>query len=419
MYPKLSVNLGNLILSLSDALDLGYFSLAMHQQRTAFVAWEMGKLAKLEEERLRCVFLAGLLHDIGALSLEEKRSLHDNEILAVDEHCRQGKNLCKSIPWLEPCADLVRHHHRDWDAWETPRDSPAVFDSQLLFLADYLERQIDRNKYILHQNEALRERIKALAGGRISGEVVKLFLEVSEREEFWLDLISTRLFSLLLNHGPYQTVAVNIDSIEIFAKLVGMIVDFKSPFTATHSSGVAQCAALLAEMSGMSESEVRLMGAAGMLHDLGKLVVPNAILEKPGALTHEEMAVMKQHTYFTFSVLGTIRGLEMIAEWSAYHHERLDGKGYPFRRTAHEMNLGARIMAVADIFSALAEDRPYRKGMKMESIKTILRDQADRGLQDKRIVNLLLANMKEVRRSVMEKREQARHYYQAEVNGKG
>ena len=79
MYPKISVNLGNLVLSLSDALDLAFSSLAMHQQRTAFIAWELGKRAKLEGKRIENVFLAGLLHDIGALSIEEKKSLHDSE----------------------------------------------------------------------------------------------------------------------------------------------------------------------------------------------------------------------------------------------------------------------------------------------------------------------------------------------------
>jgi len=415
MYPKISVNLGNLVLSFSDALDLAFYSLAMHQQRTAFIAWELGKQAKLPEKRIENVFIAGLLHDIGALSIEEKKSLHDNETSAVEPHSIRGQHLFKSNPWLAPCADLVRYHHRDWVACEEPRDTPEVFDSQLLFLADYLERQIDRNTYILHQDQVLCSQLKELADKQISSEIVDLFLEVSHREEFWLDLTSPRLYSLLLHHGPFQTIELDINNLVIFARLLGMIVDFKSPFTATHSSGVAQCSMLLAEMVGMSESEVNLMEIAGLLHDLGKLVVPNSILEKPAGLTHTEMAVIKQHTYYTFSILTTIAGLQMIAEWGAYHHERLDGKGYPFRREAHEMNLGARIMAVSDIFTALIEDRPYRKGMKTENINNILQEQASRGIQDPRIVKLLLENIEEVRRVVTERQEQARHYYQTEV----
>ena len=415
MYPKISVNLGNLILSLSDALDLAFSSLAMHQQRTAFIAWELAKQAKLPEKRIENVFIAGLLHDIGALSIEEKKSLHDNETLSVEQHCIRGQRLFKSNTWLAPCADLVRYHHRGWVMWEAPRDAPEVFDSQLLFLADYLERQIDRKTYILHQDQELCNRLKELADKQISSEIVDLFLEVSHREEFWLDLTSPRLYSLLLHNGPFQTIEVDINNITVFAKLLGMIVDFKSPFTATHSSGVAQCSMLLAEMVGMSEAEVKLMEVAGLVHDLGKLVVPNSILEKPAGLTHEEMAVMKQHTYHTFSILSTIGGLQMIAEWSAYHHERLDGKGYPFRRKAHEINLGARIMAVSDIFTALAEDRPYRKGMQTQNIKKILQEQASRGIQDDHIVKLLLENTDEVRRVVIERQEQARHNYQTEV----
>ncbi len=395
MYPKISVNLGNLVLSLSDALDLAFYSLAMHQQRTAFIAWELGKRAKLEGKRIENVFIAGLLHDIGALSIEEKKSLHDNETSAVEQHCIRGHNLFKSNPWLAPCADLVRYHHRDWVMWEEPRDAPKVFDSQLLFLADYLERQVDRKTYILHQNEALCSRLKELAGKQISSEIIDLFLELSRREEFWLDLTSPRLYSLLLNNGPFQTIEVDINSIVIFAKLLSMIVDFKSPFTATHSSGVARCSMLLAGMVGMSESEVKLMEVAG--------------------LTHTEMAVIKQHTYYTFSILSTIAGLQMIAEWAAYHHERLDGKGYPFRREAHEINLGARIMAVSDIFTALAEDRPYRKGMETARIKTILQEQAAHGIQDSRIVKLLLENFEEVRKAVTERQEQAQYYYETEV----
>jgi len=415
MYPKISVNLGNLVLSLSDALDLAFSSLAMHQQRTAFIAWELGKQAKLPGKRIENVFIAGLLHDIGALSIEEKKTLHDNEISDVEQHCIRGKNLFKSNPWLSPCADLVRYHHRGWVRWEEPRDTPEVFDSQLLFLADYLERQIDRKTYILHQDQVLCSRLKELADKQISSEIVDLFLEVSHREEFWLDLTSPRLYSLLLHNGPFQTIEVDVNNIAIFAKLLSMIVDFKSLFTATHSSGVAQCSMLLAEIVGMSESEVKLMEVAGLLHDLGKLVVPNSILEKPAGLTHAEMAVMKQHTYYTFSILTTIAGLQMIAEWGAYHHERLDGKGYPFKREAHEINLGARVMAVSDIFTALAEDRPYRSGMEAERIKTILQEQADRGFQDLRIIKLLFENMEEVRKAVKERQEQARYSYQVEL----
>jgi HD-GYP domain-containing protein (c-di-GMP phosphodiesterase class II) len=415
MYPKISVNLGNLVLSLSDALDLAFPSLAMHQQRVAFIAWELGKRAKLDDKRIERVFLAGLLHDIGALSIEDKKSLHDNEVSSVEPHCIRGRNLFRSNPWLTSCRNLVRYHHREWVAWKDSQDTTEAFDSQLLFLADYLEREIDRKTYILHQTDTICNKLKGLSGKQISGEVVDLFLETSNREEFWLDLTSPRLYSLLLHNGPFRTIEVDMANIVTFARLLGMIVDFKSPFTATHSSGVARCSMILCKMIGMSESEVQLMEAAGLLHDLGKLVIPNSILGKPAGLTTAEMAVMKQHTYYTFSVLSTINGFQTIAEWGAYHHERLDGKGYPFRRKAHEISLGARIMAVSDIFTALAENRPYRKGMDPVLIKKILLDMVSSGVQDSRIVSLLIENMGDIRKDVVERQDQARQFYQTEI----
>lgn len=412
MYPKMLVNLGNFILSISDAIDLAFPSLAMHQQRVALTAWEMGKMAGLDEKRIERVFLAALLHDIGAMSIEEKKSLHDNEASGTEAHAIRGCTLFKSCPWLADGADLVRHHHREWTAWGERKDTPVAFDSQLLFLADFLERHIDRGTYILHQNEALRSRVKELSGSMFCPGVVDLFLEASCREEFWLDLTSPRLYSLLLHYGPFKHIEIGIENILVFARLLAMIVDFKSPFTATHSSGVARCAMLLAKMAGMSDSEVQLMEAAGLLHDIGKLVIPNSILEKPSRLTVMEMAIIRQHPYHTFSVLNSITGFQMIADWAGYHHERLDGNGYPFHRKSSGISLGARIIAVSDIFTALTEDRPYRKGMDMKKAAAILTEMSSQGAIDPGLVNLLIQNMAEIGRDVQERQVQVHRYYQ-------
>jgi HD-GYP domain-containing protein (c-di-GMP phosphodiesterase class II) len=158
------------------------------------------------------------------------------------------------------------------------------------------------------------------------------------------------------------------------------------------------------------------MEVAGNLHDIGKLAVPNSILDKPGKLTKEEMAVMKSHTYYTYFVIDTIGGLQQIAEWAAYHHERIDGSGYPFHCSESEINTGARIMMVADIFTALAEDRPYRKGMSKEQIVQILNQFSDRCLLDTRIVNLLFDNYEEIYSYVAEKQAISREFYEKQFS---
>lgn len=412
MQRNITVNLGNLVLSLSDAMDLASPSLVQHQQRTAFVVWEMGKAARLSNERLERIFTAALLHDIGAFSLEEKIALRNSEVENVEEHCIRGELLLNNIPWLKDSARIVRFHHREWRHWGESIEIPVVFESQLLFLADYLERAIKREHYILHQYEDIISKINSLSGSLLHPQVVDLFISVSHSEEFWLDLVSPRLYSLLLNEGPFRKIEIDYPDISIIAELFRNIIDFRTRFTSTHSSGVAASACVLARIFGLTDTEIGLMEVAGNLHDVGKLAIPNSILDKPGTLTKEEMSVMKSHTYYTYSLINSIGGLKHIAEWGAYHHERLDGSGYPFHCPATELSTGARIMMVADIFTALAEDRPYRKGMSKENIIQIIKQFSDRRLLDTRIANLLFENYNEILPYVAEKQAVARDFYE-------
>jgi HD-GYP domain-containing protein (c-di-GMP phosphodiesterase class II) len=412
MDTRCSVNLGNLLLSLSDAMDLVDASVALHQHRTAFIAWELGKAADLSEEAIERLFVAGLLHDIGALSPEEKMSLHRFETDETEQHCVRGCALMQTVPWFTSAAKIVRYHHHEWRLQDEPITSQVVLESQILFLADYLERIIRRDIYILHQDELLKEKITALSGTALHPDIVDLFRQLSRKEEFWLDLVSPRLYSLLLHNGPYRYQDIDIESITTIGELFRNIIDFRSRFTSTHSSGVAECAAVLSKLFGFSKAEANLMRVAGNFHDIGKLSVSNAILNKPDKLTKDEFALIRQHTYHTFSIMNTIGGLQHIAEWAAFHHERLDGSGYPFHHEASRLGTGARIMAVADIFTAIAEDRPYRKGMEYHEIEKVLKKQAEMNFIDKRIVNLLIENYSDVLKTVKERQDITREFYE-------
>ena len=414
MQRTVSVNLGNLVLSLSDAMDLASPSLSKHQQRTAFIVWELARMAGFSHERAENVFIAALLHDVGALSLEEKISLHDSRFENVHEHCTRGGMLLEAVPWLSAAGNIIRFHHTDWQDLGKSIEAPLVLDGQLLFLGDLLERLIDRSKYILHQHEGIISTLRSLSGTSLHPEVLDLFSMVCEREEFWLDLCSPRLYSVLLHEGPFQKTEIELPQISVVAELFRNIIDFRSRFTSTHSSGVAAAASMLSRIFGFTETEIMFMEVAGNLHDIGKLVVPNSILEKPEALSMEETAIMKSHTYYTYHIIDSIGGIRNIAEWAAYHHERLDGSGYPFHCKEKDLSSGARIMAVADIFAALAEDRPYRKGMSMPEITRILKQFAHNGLLDARIVNLLLDNHDVILSFITERKTAAREFYETQ-----
>ena len=400
MYDEVEINVGNLLLSLSDAMDLADEAIASHGIRTAFVAWEIARQTDLAPPDLETLFAAALLHDLGALSVEEKSRLHEQEEIDTEPHCLKGAAFLERVGFLCHVAPIVRYHHHAFGDLSELADDVLVLSTQILSLADTVERAVDRSTYILHQNGRVRERIVSWASGSIRSDVIDAFMDISVREDFWLDLESSRLYSFLLHRGPYRAQMVGIDGLKGVSEMFRDIIDFRSRFTATHSSGVARSAVLIAQAFGASDIDLQLMEVAGNVHDLGKLAIPNAILEKPGRLTHDEMQVMRKHTYFTYSVLNTIGGLRQIPEWAAFHHERLDGTGYPFHLASDRLDTGARILAVADVFAALAEDRPYRKRLPDIEIIGILDGMASHGKLDGRIVQALKDHMSTIRAEV-------------------
>lgn len=412
MYQSLSVNLSNLLLSLSDALDLASPALSLHQMRTALIAWEICKATNLPHDLTKQLFIAALFHDVGALAPEDKISLHQNEVGDVEPHCILGEAFISQELMFEPSAKIVRWHHKPWQEYEQTSGGPLTFQSQVLYLADSVERLIQRSKYILHQRQEIISTICGWSSKLIHPEVVDIFRSIAAREDFWLDLVSPRLYSLLLHDGPCRGTELPISDLMPISEMFRNLIDFRSPFTAAHSSGVAATASSIAHYLGLTETEIGLIEVAGNLHDLGKMAVPNSIINKPDKLTTDEFAIIRQHPYFTYSVLSTIGGMRQIAEWAAFHHEKLDGSGYPFHIDARKLDTGSRIIAVADIFTALAENRPYRKGMIKSEIISILKDLSSKGHLDKHVVSIIESNYDEILVLTVHKQTNTRECYQ-------
>lgn len=412
MKNNMTVNFGNLLLTLSEALDLADSTIYQHQHRTAFVAVEIAKYYGASPEMIERIFCAALLHDVGAISVEEKISIHNSCSVDKNLHGKKGELLLEQTPWLSNISKIVGNHHRVWLDWENTIEDPIVFASQVIFLADFLECNINRNKYILHQIDDLIEIIRKLSDVAVNKKIVCCFLELSKREKFWLDLVSPRLYSKLLYDGPLYNIEIGYDKLSLVADLFRDIIDFKSNFTATHTSGVSACAELLSSLYGFSKDEAHLMKIAGNFHDIGKLVIPNSILEKQGRLTKEEYDVIKSHAYYTSYILDSIGGLEKVSKWASNHHEKLDGNGYPFHFKDSEIDMGSRIMSVADIYTAISEDRPYRKGMDKNRIYDIFKESTNNKLLDSKVVDLLFDNYDKVSTHVLQRQLIANTFYE-------
>jgi putative nucleotidyltransferase with HDIG domain len=149
------------------------------------------------------------------------------------------------------------------------------------------------------------------------------------------------------------------DSLEVINALL-MVIDAKDHYTMAHSLQVMDYAHLIARELNLSQQEQEAVRVAGFLHDLGKIAVPDSILSKPGKLTDEEFVRIKSHPDEGIKIISQVSVLKKCAVLVHAHHERLDGSGYPTGRSGEDIPLGARILAVADVYSALTSDRPYR-----------------------------------------------------------
>ncbi len=206
-------------------------------------------------------------------------------------------------------------------------------------------------------------------------------------------------------------------SLEGFSMLDALVtaVDNKDRYTRKHSEDVMQYCVAIACALGLDEATRQTVRVAALLHDVGKIGVPDAILRKPGKLSETEFQAIQRHPMMGAVIMGAVPGFEETLDAVRHHHERWDGEGYPFGLRGEETPLLARIMAVADAYSAMTTDRPYRKGMGQARALSIL--EAGAGTQwDAECVQALLSTRREDAPSLCEaeqERLQARQEAQA------
>jgi HD-GYP domain-containing protein (c-di-GMP phosphodiesterase class II) len=385
--------------TLSDALDLVGVDDVGHGKRVGIMAAECAAVMGLGVEERAFLFDLGLLHDIGVSSTR----VHRNLVTEFDwpeawRHCRTGHDLLADFGPLSAMARPILHHHTPWKALqESDVPGKLALRANLILLTDRvdaLSAPFHADNSLLSHAEEIRGVIRGHAGTFFAPELVDVFLEASRTEAFWLRL-EARAMGLVLREQLLltQVVPLDMDELRRLALIFSRIVDAKSPFTAEHSAGVARVARLLGELLGLDGETCVKLEVAGLLHDLGKLRVADEILDKPDRLDREERFVINTHTFETYQILSRIPGFEEITAWAAYHHEEPDGSGYPFHLSGDELTLPARIMRVADIFQAMVQDRPYRRGLEPGRVREFMRDMADAGRIDREVADVLDANI--------------------------
>ena len=371
----------------SDAMNLISPEVKNHHEKVGYIACELAKELKMSRQDLEITFFGAMLHDIGSLMMEGDISLLDLEVHPL-RLARMGSQLLRESPVTNALADVVGNCQTPWQKLKASVEKKPLIP-QVIHLADVVSLLLTEEKPVLNQIADMKECIHQVREGEFHPDVLRAFDSLCTKEYIWMNVMYHS--DVIMDHIPDDH-EMSLDEILATTEFMSHIIDFRSPFTAMHSAGVAASAEELAGLSGMSEQECKYMRIAGLLHDIGKMKVPKEILEKPGKLTDEEFNIIKEHAYYTHLILSDISGFEQVTQWAAYHHEKLAGNGYPFHLAEDEIPFGSRIMAVADVFSAITEERPYRKGMDREKVIEVLRGDAARGALSGKIVELLVDN---------------------------
>lgn len=395
----LRVNLHHVIYALSDALDLVGVDDVAHGKRVAIMAAACARESGWNEERIRFMSDLGMLHDIGVSSTRTHGHLvAEFDWAGAQEHCETGYALLRHFPPLAHLALPIRYHHSRWDSLPGQDiDAPTALFANLVFLVDRVDALAApyyADGSILQHAASLRDTIVAHRGRYFAPELVDTFLRASATEAFWLQLDSRETGTVLHDLGnSLDTCNTSFAELRQLAHIFSGIVDAKSPFTAAHSLGVARLARFLAEQMGVDPHNCDKLEIAGLLHDLGKLRIPDEILDKPAKLDEHERNIINTHSYETYRILRHIQGFEDITQWAACHHEKPDGTGYPFHLKGTELPLEARILRVADIFQAMVQDRPYRKGLDATALRAFMERMVERRQIDPAVNAVALAHL--------------------------
>ncbi len=403
-----SVSLFDMLSSLSTALDLIDIELIDHHNRVCYIATKLAIHLQFEPEQINEIFMAAMVHDIGAIVFSDRLGLNNFEVENAHLHGELGALLLSRFDLFQEFSPLVRFHHVPWEngAGNYAFGEAVPSGIHILHLADRISVLIDRRNPVLSQASTINRKISSQSGKQFSPAFVEAFLEVSREDAFWLDLMSPSIERVIQKISCLPRARLSLESLTSLSHFFALIIDTRSRFTATHSSGVACSAMELGIVMGMSEFDSSKIRIAGYLHDLGKLAVSDAILLKPGKLSNEEWLIMRAHPYYTYRILERVEGLEDITFWASNHHEELGGGGYPFGTEADNLSLGARTMAVADVFTALAEDRPYRDGMNKEETHKVFQEMIKKEKLDKDVVEALYDNYKNINESRKSAQEQ-------------
>ena len=435
--PDGAVRTAELLAALSTALDMAEGHEPGHAIKTCYLALRVADVLQLPDVDREDLLYAALLKDAGSpwtaagmaqalrtSDIEQKRdlaSLDPRRPLAMtrftlahlgrapalemvgrlpgllvsaagrrqadaEVRAERGAELAHKLGFPVPVSEAIHALRERWDGRGEPL---GVQGPEIPLAARILAVAEGAALYVHRRGPRAAERMLRQRRRRwYDPELVDLVLGMGKLG-LWRELLAPDLPARAVALEPERTARLS-DAAEIDGTALAFaeVVDAKSAYTEGHSVRVGSLSALMAAHMGLADSAVADVRRAGLLHDLGKLAVPNTILDKPGPLTPGERAVVVRHPHRSYEVLSRVPILSVPAEIALCHHERLDGSGYPHGLRGAQLRPGVRIVAVADAFEALTAERPYREAVSVEEALEVLQAAAGRLLAPEAVAAL-------------------------------
>jgi HD-GYP domain-containing protein (c-di-GMP phosphodiesterase class II) len=419
----MQLRLSEVLSALSHALDITEGQPRGHAERTCLIGMRLGRQIGLGQEDLSALFYALLLKDAGCSSNSAKvASLYGSADGAVKrdrkttDHLRPAQSLRHMLRNIAPGASplekaryiraLVAHGSegtRELTALRCERGADVArklgMDEATAKAIAALDEHWDGRGYpdgaaadeipllgrivCLAQTAEVFWQLGGAAGacqvarGRrgkwFDPQLADALCACEHDDDFWFSLEQPRVAAW----EPVDRVeTVDQPRLDRVAEAFAAVVDAKSPFTAAHSQGVARIALGLACLLDLDDRTRRDLYRAGLLHDIGKLGVSNRILDKPSRLDASEWREVRRHPLTSLQILRRVGALRGVARLSGLHHERLDGSGYYLGFDGTQLDLPARVLAVADVAEALSAERPYRAALAPDDVLAIMAREA-------------------------------------------
>jgi HD-GYP domain-containing protein (c-di-GMP phosphodiesterase class II) len=306
---------------------------------------------------------------IAMANIAIKRKEQSEELFRL--RCERGGSIARKIGLSDQTADAIFCLDEHWDGNGFPQ---GLKGDQIPLLARIMNLCQTLEVFVaVNGPQDAFPVIRDRSGSWFDPDMVQCSLQLENETALWEQLDTRAVRKEVMEMEPIGVFQyANDERLDSVCEAFADIIDIKSPYTHAHSRGVTSAAGEIAKRLDLSEKDQIIVRRAALLHDIGKLGVPNKILDKPGKLTSGEWEAIRLHPYHTQRILERISGFQHLAFVASTHHEKLDGTGYYRNLRANQLPLSSRAIAVADIFDALSAKRPYRDALPLEQVLSII-----------------------------------------------